>query len=173
MIGIENARAKFAIEALNFIIPILNKFHFRWVITGGFACFVYGVKRPLTDIDIDIDTSKDSPEFDNFLMQIAPFVSQPLEHFVDINYDNYNVEITYKKQVVDICPMAEMNIFDKSSGKYESFYLNGFPETELVKFNGLRLPLLSKKLIIKNKTMLMWQRKSDRLDILGLGKLSK
>ena len=43
-------------------------------------------------------------------MQIAPFVSQPLEHFVDINYDNYNVEITYKKQVVDICPMAEMNI---------------------------------------------------------------
>ena len=98
MMSINNPRIEFAIEALNFIIPILNKFHFRWVITGGFACFVYGVKRPLTDIDIDIDTSKDSPEFDDFLMQIAPFVFQPLEHFVDINYDNYNVEITYKNK---------------------------------------------------------------------------
>jgi hypothetical protein len=69
--------------------------------------------------------------------------------------------------------MAEMNIFNKSSGKYENFYQNCFPENELVEFHGLRLPLLSKKLIIKNKTMLMWQRESDRLDILGLKKLSK
>lgn len=173
MTSVNNPRIKFAIEALNFIVPILKKYHFRWVITGGFACFVYGIKRPLTDIDIDINTSKDSSEFNSFLKQIAPFISQPLEHFIDINYDNYNVEITYKKQILDICPMAEMNIFNKLSGKYENFYQDGFPETELVKFHGLELPLLSKKLIIKNKTMLLWKRESDNLDILGLNKLSK
>lgn len=173
MISTSSPRIKSAVKALNFIIPILKKYHFRWVITGGFACLVYGIKRPLTDIDIDIDTSKDAHEFNNLLKQVKSFISQPLEHFVDENYDNYNVEITYKKQILDFCPMAEMKIFNKLSGKYENFYQDGFPETELVKFLGLELPLLSKKLIIKNKTMLMWKRESDNLDILGLNKLSK
>ena len=162
-----------AIGALNFVIPILNKYHFRWVVTGGFATLVYGVDRSLTDIDIDINTSRNSPEFKSFLKEVEQFTTQPLEHFVDQNYDNYNVEITYQGQVLDICPMAEMNIFDKSSGKYENFYKGGFPEVEFVDFHGLELPLLSKELIIKNKEMLVWQRESDHRDVAGLRELLK
>jgi len=162
-----------ALNALNFLIPILRKHNFKWVITGGFATLVYGVGRPLTDIDIDINTSKDAPEFRNFLKDVEQFIAQPLEHFVDQNYDNYNVGVSHDGQVLDICPTAEMNIFDKLSGEYENFYKDGFPEVEFVDFYGLELPLLSKELIIKNKEMLVWQRKSDRRDLAGLRKLLK
>jgi len=162
-----------AVNALNFIIPTLSKYQFKWAITGGFASLAYGVDRSLTDIDIDINTSKNSPEFISFLKDVEPFMTQPLEHFVDQNYDNYNVEITYQGQVLDICPMAEMNIFEKSSGKYENFYKDGFPEIEFVNFHGLELPLLSKELIIKNKEMLVWQRESDHRDVAGLRELLK
>lgn len=164
--GIENA-----IKALNFIIPILKKYNFRWVITGGFASLVYGVNRPLTDIDIDIDTSKDTQKFKDFLKDIEFYITQKLEHFVDQNYDNFTVEFTYEGQLIDVCSMAELKIFDKSSGTHELFYKNGFPEIERVDFHGLELPLLSKELIIKNKEMLVWQRETDRTDIAGLQKL--
>jgi hypothetical protein len=164
--GIESALA-----ALKFIIPILAKYKFRWVITGGFAALAYGVNRPLTDIDIDIATSKDAPEFTEFLKDIGPYITQKLEHFVDQNYDNFTVEFVYGGQLVDVCPMAELKIFEKSSGTYELFYKEGFPETELVNFHSIELPLLSKELIIKNKEMLVWQREADKTDIEGLRKL--
>lgn len=169
----KNSEVGHSLDALNFIIPILHKYNFEWAITGGFASLVYGVDRPLTDIDIDINTSRNSANFKQFLKDIEQFTTQPLERFVDQNYDNYNVEVTYKGQVLDICPMAEMNIFDKASGKYENFYKEGFPKIEFVHFHDLGLPLLSKELIIKNKEMLVWQRESDHRDVAGLRELVK
>ena len=67
--------------------------------------------------------------------------------------------------------MEEMKIFDKSSGTYEKFYKDGFPEIEHIEYGGLKLPLLSKELIIKNKEMLVWQRETDLKDIQELKKL--
>lgn len=166
-----NKKEEKALKALSFVIPLLSKYHFRWVITGGFACYVYGVKRALTDIDIDIDTDRNDASFQSFLEDLRPFITQDIEHFVDENYDNYNVEITYEEQVVDICPMAQLKIFDASKNAYKHFYENGFPLIEKVNFHGMALPLLSKNLIIKNKEMLVWQRESDHRDIEGLRKL--
>lgn len=154
--------------ALHFIIPLLTKRNFRWCITGGFACYVYGVKRGLTDIDIDIETSKDSPDFQSLVAELAPQTTQPLEHFVDQNYDNFNFEITVSKPVIDICPMSEMNVFDAMAGKYVCFYETDFPLLEIVDFCGLKLPLLPKESLIKNKEMLVLKRESDMLDIKSL-----
>lgn len=155
-------------EALSFIIPILEMLNLRWCITGGFACYVYGVPRNLTDIDIDIEVSKDDPAFAEFLRLVESRITSPLEHFVDQNYNNYNVEVA---EILDVCPMAEMDIFNKEIGGYENFYKDGFPDIEAVDFLGFKLPLLSKELIIKNKEMLVWQRESDFSDIAGLKKI--
>ena len=161
-------REQQAVEALKVIISLLDTYKFKWVITGGFASHVYGVKRPITDIDFDIDTSKDSPDFQAFMKDLQKFITQPLEHFVDQNYDNYTFEVTLHDIVVDICPMAEMNVYDKTASKYVHFYESGFPAFEEVLWNGLKLNVLSKDLIIKNKEMLVWQRESDMKDVRGL-----
>jgi len=158
---------KSAYEALRFIMPELEKRSLRWVITGGFACYVYGVPRKLTDIDIDIDTSKDTAAFKDLFACVSAHITQPLIHFVDQNNDNYNFEITVAGQLIDICPMAELKVFDRNVAKYVAFY-DGFPASEEGDFFGLKLPLLSKELIIKNKEMYVWQRESDVADIAGL-----
>ena len=155
-------------RALSFIIPRIESTKMRWVVTGGFACYVYDVERPITDIDIDLDTSKDSPVFQKFVADLQDCTTQPLEHFVDQNYDNYNFEITIGGQVIDICPIAEMKVFVKEAGQYENFYKDGFPPIEIVDFFGLSLPLLAKALIVKNKEMLVWKRERDTTDIAGL-----
>ena len=157
-----------AVQALSFIMPILEKHNFEWVITGGFATLAHGVDRPLTDIDIDIRTSKDSPEFEAFMSELHPYITQPLEHWVDQNYDNYNFEITIADVVIDMCPMKEMQVKDKNTGIPAPFYGEAMPETEWVDFEGLKLPLLSKTLIVKNKEMLAWQREADHADVAAL-----
>ncbi|GEM_PF-1902654 len=175
-----------AIGALKYIMPILERLHLRWCITGGFACYVYGVERPLTDIDIDVEGSKDANAFLTLLTEVMSQITQPLKHFIDQNYDNYNFEITINGQVVDICPMVEMKVFDKlrfpplaqedisRKGKIEAapFYSGGFPQIEVIDFKGIRLPLLAKDLIIKNKEMLVWKRESDIRDVAGLQRLT-
>ncbi len=162
-----------SLSALKYLIPILERLNLRWCITGGFACYVYGVKRAITDIDIDVEASKDDVSFQVLLREVTPRITQPLLHFVDENYDNYNFEITVDGQLVDICSMREMQVFDKAKGKYEYFYQDGFPLTEVGEFHGLSLPLLAKELIIKNKETLVSQRESDLNDIAGLQVLMK
>lgn len=165
---IERLKAK---SAISYIIPLLEKYKFKWVITGGFACYVYGVDRLLTDIDIDIETSKDSPEFQNFYDEVKEFITQPLENFIDENYNNFNFELTYQNQIIDICPMDELLIFNKVTGSYDKFYKNGFPEIEYVDFEGFALPLLSKQSVIENKEMLSKKDKWQQRDIDELRKL--
>lgn len=157
--------------ALSFIIPLLEKYNFRWVITGGFACYVYGVDRLLTDIDIDIETSKDSLEFRSFYDDVKEYITQPLENFIDENYNNYNFEITYQNQIIDICPMDDLLIFNNETGTYDKFYKNGYPEIELTKFEGFTLPLLSKQAVIENKEMLAKKDGWQQRDIDALRKL--
>ena len=161
-------KIKKAHAALSFIIPILEKLNLRWCITGGFACYVYGVPREITDIDIDIEISKDDEAFKEFLQLVDSRINSPLEHFVDQNYDDYNVEVM---DILDICPMDEMDIFNKDTNTYENFYKDGFPDIEIGTFLEFKLPLLSRALIIKNKEMLVWQRELDLSDIAGLKKL--
>jgi hypothetical protein len=160
-------------SALSFIVPLLEKYNFRWVITGGFACYAYGVDRMLTDIDIDIDTSKDSNEFQEFYKELKAYITQPLENFVDENYNNYNFELTYDGQIIDICPMHELKIFNQNSNSYEDFYKDGFPKIEVTQFEGFDLPLLSKQAVIENKEMLTIKDEWQQRDIEELRKLLK
>jgi hypothetical protein len=152
-------------------MPLLEKYNFKWVITGGFACYVYGVDRLLTDIDIDIKASKDSTEFESFYDELKEYITQPLENFIDENYNNFNFEITYQNQVIDICPMDELLIFNKETGRYDKFYKDGFPDVELTDFEGFTLPLLSKRAVIKNKEMLTKKDRWQQRDIDELRKL--
>src|SRR6185503_19401612 len=99
---------------------------------------------------------KEDEKFKDLYTALASKMTQPLEHLLDQNYDNYNFEITVNGVIEDICPMREMNVFNKTAKIYENFYLDGFPRIELVDFHSLTLPLLAKDLIIKNKDMLVW-----------------
>ena len=159
------------LEALKVLMPILEKYDFTWVITGGFAVIAYSIERPLSDIDIDIKCSKDDQKFKDFVEEMKPYTTQELIHWTDENYDNYNFEITIAGQLIDICPMHEMKVIDTTTGTYQPFYSEDFSEIETVEFQGLRLPLLPKRLIIKNKQMLAMQRDIDRQDIAALQKI--
>jgi hypothetical protein len=157
------------IRALGFIVPLLEKTGKPWIITGGFACTVYGVERALSDIDIDIDCAHGDAEFVDFMNALAPSITSPLENYISEHYDNYNMEATYDDVILDFCPGADLKLFDPAIGKHELAYKNGFPTPVMVPFHGFNLPLLPIDAIIAQKMQL--QRPVDLMDIAALQKL--
>jgi hypothetical protein len=165
-------RIRIAKEVVEYVSRFLKKHGLSWLISGGFACYVYGVDRPITDIDIDILAGKDDKKFKAFLNDLKDDISSQLQHFRNEHYDNYCFEITYKGQVVDFCTSKDLKVFDPKIGRFELFYENSFPKPEVHLFEGLKIPLLPKALIIQNKEMIL-RDEFDKRDIDGLKKLIK
>ncbi len=157
------------INALHLIVPLLEKTGHRWIITGGFACYVYGVDRALSDIDIDVDCAHDDLAFVTLLNDLQDYITQPLMHLHSDDYDNYNVEATYDGVILDMCPGDNLKLFDPATGGYERAYKTGFPIATKITFHGFNLPLLSKDRIITQKQQL--QRPVDAFDIAALQKI--
>ena len=103
-------------KALDFIVPLITNMDVPWIITGGFACYVYGVERSLSDIDIDFNCAHNDPKFVKFLQQLEDFITQPLIHLQDDDYDNYNFEATIDGVTFDCCPGDDLKLFDPETG---------------------------------------------------------
>ena len=162
---------KQALAALKYLVPILAKYPFRWCISGGFACHVYGVSRPIEEIHIDLEVDKDDPRFADFLREVRPFTTLPFQIWVDQNYDHYVMEVTVDHCILSICPTKNLHMFDRGTGKTKLFYKNGIPQPERVVFEGLTLPLLPKQWVIKMKQALVKKRARDRSDIVAMERL--
>jgi hypothetical protein len=54
MISELKLESKKATDALRWVIDILNKHHIIYQVTGGLAAKIYGAKRALADIDLDL-----------------------------------------------------------------------------------------------------------------------
>ena len=86
------------LNALKWIVGILDRKEIPYLISGGFAVKVYGGTRDLHDIDIDV------PE--EFLIElqkeVAPYITLPLGHFNDGKWDMELMTVLYKGQEIDL-----------------------------------------------------------------------
>src|SRR3989344_2348186 len=145
---------KKAITALKYVIPFIEKYGFKWCISGGFACYLYGVNRTIGDIDIDIETDKEDENFKKFVEDVKEFTTYPFQLWVDENYDNWVMEITIENQKLRICSTKNLKLFNKKSDKYDLFYKRGIPKPTIISFNGLKLPISPKEWVLKMKETL-------------------
>lgn len=162
-----------AYSALRYVTPFLKKRRLKWLISGGFACYLYGVKRPIGDIDIDIEADKDDENFKKIIEDVKEFTKFPFQLWIDKNYDNWVMNVVVSGQVLSICSTKNLKFFNKKSGRYEVFYKKGIPDPEMIGFNDLQIPLLPKSLVIKMKEGLAKKKQIDKNDIVEMKKLIK
>ena len=157
--------------ALKYIIPILEKYKFKWCISGGFACYLHGVDRPIKAIDIDIEIPKDNPKFIGFINEVREFTELPFQLWIDKNYDNWVTDVVIDSQYLSICDTPDLKLFNKKTGKYEVFYKSGIPKPVIIEFEGLQLPIAPKESVLKMKLALAHKKPIDRVDIKGMKEL--
>lgn len=164
-----------AVSALRYIIPFLEKYKFKWCISGGFACYLYGVRRPIPDIDIDVEADKDDEKFKSFIGDIKEFTTLKFQRWItaDKNYDNWVMEATVNGQVLSICSTKNLKLLNKKTGEYEFFYKNGIPKPEIISFKGLKLLISPKKWVVKMKEALAVKKPVDENDILEMKRITQ
>lgn len=162
------------VVALKYIMPILKKYNFRYCISGSLACHLYGVKRPITAIDIDVETTKDDPKFQQLLEDVKEYTKLPFQLWISKNYDNWITDVVINNQYLSICTTKELKLFNTETEKYELFYKNGtIPDPVLVTFEGLKIPLAPIQSVLRMREALAQKKGVIEKDIKGLRSIIK
>src|SRR5436190_222358 len=97
------------VNALKWVVSILNKHGVDYQIAGGFAAKLYGSSRPLNDIDIDISER----HFATILPEALPYVIEGPGRFKDDKWDCERMTLDYKGQIIDITGSDTLKMTNK------------------------------------------------------------
>lgn len=143
-------------EALRWIIGILEKHKIPFQITGGFAAKIYGSKRPLNDIDIDI-LDKD---FSKIVGDAQEFIIYGPAHYIDERWDCILMTLDFNGQKIDISGASSMKICDARTGEWKDM------PTDLSKavskeIYGRTIPVIPPEDLIDYKSMLAGEHQKE------------
>lgn len=150
--------AKETATALHWIVDLLRKHKIAFRISGGLAANVYGSKRPLFDIDIDLP--------DVQLLALAPKVKKYVifgpARFKDGYWDLLLMILHYKGQRIDLSGADSEKIFDRARKRWVKCRID-LASAERRTVFGKIVPLIPLKKLIAYKKKLA--RRTDLLDV--------
>jgi len=152
------------LKALKWIVEILNEMNIPFQIGGGFAAIVYGVNRPLADIDIVIPTS-------SLLMlreKVKDHITYDLREYNDEKWNVTGMTIEYEGQEIDFAGAQGKKIFDEKTNTWVSLE-NDFSKSEYREINGIKIPIVPRDYLVAYKKILL--RDVDKEDLKGLGEI--
>lgn len=144
-------------KVLRQVVQALEENKIQFQITGGLAAIIYGSKRPLFDIDIDIrkqDIQKIRQLFKKYIIQ--DYQRNQGKHF-----DNWTMVLEVDGVLVDISQAEDCYIFDEN-GKKINIDTN-LSHPTISEFAGMKLPVEPKDELISYKRVL--SRETDLADI--------
>jgi len=97
------------LNALRWIIGIINKKNVPYQISGGFAAKLYGSKRAVNDIDIDLPENR----FADILTEVKPYIVSGPAHYQDGKWDLQLMTLNFNGQEIDISGALETKISNK------------------------------------------------------------
>ena len=95
-----HAKSRHTKEAFEWIISILRNHKIPFEIIGGFAARLYGSRRMLADIDIDICGAEHTEIFDRKKKKWAPLINNLAKHVIK-NVYGMKVPVTTRKELID------------------------------------------------------------------------
>ena len=149
--------------AFNWILDILERHGITYKISGGFAARVYGVKRELADIDIEVadaDTLK-------IVDDVKPYIIFGPARYKDENWDLELMTLNYQDQEIDIAGTGA-KIFNQKTKQWEPCSGN-LENIEMKDVFSRKVPIESKASLIAYKTKLA--REVDLEDVRQLSSL--
>ena len=107
------------IEALKWIVKILNDNKIKFNVSGGLAAYVYGSKRMLVDIDISM-SYRDMLKLTKITNEYV--IEKPWKlSGINSNWKCYYMELNYKGISIEMGEAKKAEFFNKQSNKWEKF----------------------------------------------------
>lgn len=150
-------------EGLRWSVRLLRKLKVPFLVSGGMAVKLYGVKRHVSDIDIEIS--------DADLKKVAPEIREYIKFGPERNIEQYFnellIKLEYKGQEISLCGCDSRKIFNSRKSRWQTDRINLNGST-IKRFHGLSIPVIKKEHLIAYKKIVA--RKKDLTDAQALTK---
>ena len=147
-------------RALGWIVMLLEKSHIPFQITGGLAAHLYGARRPVNDIDIDIPNFA----FDVILPEVRDHIIFGPDRYRDSTWDIYLMTVDYHGQETDLTGIENGLIFNKESGEWERHLVN-LTDVTMVEAFGMVLPVQNARDLIHYKRKIGYDEAKHLRDV--------
>jgi hypothetical protein len=145
------------LNALKWIVDILNKHEIQYQITGGFAAYIYGAKRRINDIDIDVPEE----DFEKIYDDVKKFVVFGPAQYRDKKWDLKLMTLDFHGQKIDISGAFNAKIFDDVSKKWLLSPVD-FSKTRTMNFENIKIRISDPVELMEYKELLSGEhQKSD------------
>jgi hypothetical protein len=148
-------------RAFDWITTLLDELGHPYVVVGGLAAIVYGSKRPLFDIDLDV------PMF--ALREIADraqaYVTFGPSRFRDEQFDIELLTLRYGEQEIDLTAAEDVLLFDRGAATWRQVPTD-LKAGELHEVFGKRVPVMGRDALLAYKPMLA--RDLDLEDVIAI-----
>ena len=105
------------INALRWIVGILDKHQIPYRIGGGLAAHAYGSPRAVNDIDISLS----GKYFPTIVSEVSDFITAGPNHYSNEKWDCDTLSLAYQGQEIDITDIDTLRMSNKE--KTEWFYM--------------------------------------------------
>ena len=136
-------------KAFKWIIEILGRLDIPYQISGGLAAQVYGSKRPLADIDIDI--SED--DFPKIKPEVAEYIIFGPSRYQQEGFDIDLMTLDYEGQEIDLAGLGTGRLYDSTKEVWVSDDVD-LSKAERREIFGVKVPVINKEMLIDYKRQL-------------------
>ncbi len=102
------------INALKWIVGILNKNNIPYRIGGGFAAHVYGSSRPVNDIDFSLS----GEYFPIIVSETKDYITSGPKHYLNAKWDCDTLSLNYNGQEIDITDIDTLRMTNKEQTEW-------------------------------------------------------
>ena len=137
---------KRTINALKWIVGILDNKKIPFQISGGFVAKLYGSNRMINDIDIDVPES----EFKSIEEEVKPYIIFGPMHINDGKWDMEIMTLKYEDQEIDIGGAYDTKISNNDRTKWIPFPVD-YSKIRRLKIQDVEVNIVSPEELIKYK----------------------
>lgn len=102
------------IDALRWLLGILDKNKIPYRIGGGFAAHVYGSEREVKDIDVSIS----GIYFPIIMKEASEYITSEPKHYIDAKWDCDALSIKYNGQKIDMTDIDTLRMSNKEKTQW-------------------------------------------------------
>jgi len=148
-------------QASNRIFHLLHQNKIPFYVSWWLAARLYGVDRPLADIDIEVR--------DDDVHRIAslahPYITYGPERYIDNEFDLLLMTLSYEGQDIDICWSDTQKIYEKTWARRVDLTRETWPLSYLEYFSHI-IPVIPHERLVYYKSLI--RRDVDLYDIAQL-----
>jgi hypothetical protein len=148
-------------DAFVWIVRLLRKHDVPFQVTGGLAARVYGARRKLADIDLDVPDRA----IGRIASLVRPYIVKGPYRYRVKPFDVLLLTLRYKGQEIDLAGADSTRLFDRQEKKW-SFDKADLKRSTKKSLYGMRVPIIRKQELLRYKKSIA--RAVDKEDVRAL-----